>query len=138
MASLTRRASEERQQAVLRFFIENPTATGEEAQRALRSGRLLPDRGRDQPPMGLGMLFRVKRQAKSMAAQGIRPNVATRTASQPLTQSAQLNDEQLQALRDRGRHLQELLSKMPETVLEVHVSRHGVSILRAQTTKEDL
>jgi hypothetical protein len=127
---LTRKESEERQQAVLRFFVENPRATGEEAQRALSSGLLTGKQG--QPPMGLGMLFRLKRQAEAMAAKDDTP--PERPAR--MNGGAQLSEEQTQALRESARGLQRLLSEMPDTVLGVNVTREGVRVVR--TTEEEL
>jgi hypothetical protein len=40
MPHLTRRESEDRQQALLNFFLQNPSATGDEGQKALIDGRL--------------------------------------------------------------------------------------------------
>ena len=132
MAALTRKESDERQQAVLRFFIANPRATGEDAQHALTSGRLTGKQG--QPPMGLAMLYRLKRQAEEMAAKGdTPPEPPTR-----MNGGAQMSEEQTQALRERARELQELLSELPDTVLAVNVTREGVRIVRMQPTEEEL
>lgn len=129
---MTRKESEERQEAVLRYFLENPRATGEEAQRLLTIGRLLPHRGKEQPPMGLGMLYRVKRKAEDMARKGFRPE-----AQAPrLILDGKPDDAQMQALRQRAQELQDALSKMPDGVLEVRVSRNGVSVVRMQPTEE--
>jgi hypothetical protein len=130
MAALSRKESEERQQAVLRFFVDNPRSTGDEAQRALTSGRLLGKKG--QPPMGLGMLFKLKRQAETMAARGVRLPEPPRAAD------SQLTEEQLAALRDRGHELQKLLSELPEAVIEVHITRDGVRVVRLKATEEEL
>lgn len=134
MASISRKDSEERQRAVLRFFMENPSATGEEAQRALVSGRLLSHKGKNQMPMGLGMLFRLKRQAEMSAKKGERPPEAPmfKLNGGPLT------EDQLRALRNSGHELQRLLSELPATVLEVHITRDGVRVVRMQQTEETL
>jgi hypothetical protein len=130
--ALTRRESEERQAAVLRFFIENPRATGDEAQSALTRGRL-PGLQKDQPPMGLGMLFRLKRQAEEQVRKALVP---ARVAPAPAP--AALTEPQLQALRDRAYELQKLLQASGDGILELHVTREGVRIVRLRPTEEKL
>lgn len=135
--ALTRRESDERKQAVIRFFIENPRATGEEAQAALTSGRLTGRQG--QPPMGLGMLFGLQRQAREMAAKGIKPTDLPAPALPVQMNGAHDSSErQFQALRECARELQNVLSQMPETVLEVNVTRERVRVVRMQKTAEEL
>lgn len=128
MPLMTRRESEERQAAVLRFFVENPTATGDEAQRALESGRLLG--GKKQPPLGQGLLFKLKRQASELASKGVKP-------SAPKAPST-LSGPQLQMLRERSHELQKMLADLPDGVAELHISRDGVKVVRLTTTEEDI
>lgn len=70
---LKRRQVEERYAAVLQFFIADPDATGEEAQAALTSGRLT---GAVGPPMNIGQLYRLRRQALQLAKSGATPKSA--------------------------------------------------------------
>lgn len=132
MAALTRRESEERQAAVLKFFMENPRATGEEMQKLLTAGRLTGKKG---PPMGQGMLYKLKDQALEMLGRGARA-----PEPGPLRgESASLvADEQLKDIRDRARELQKMLSDMNGSVLEIHISRDGLRVTRLQKTDETL
>ena len=127
--AVTRHASEERQAAVLKFFLENPSATGEEAQRALTLGRLVGEKG--QPPMGTGMLFRLQRQAHDMRRKSQLPPPLGGTP-------AQLDEAGVRLLRERALQLQELLAKAPGGVTEVHVSKDGVRVVRLRPTEEAL
>jgi hypothetical protein len=129
MAALTRRESEDRQKAVLRFFMENPRATGEEAQLALTSGRLTGKN--DSPPMGLGMLYRLKREAEVMAARQVNDTPAA--AGTPVPH----NGEKLEALRKLAHDVKELLAALPD-VVEVHIRREGSRIVRLRATEEEL
>jgi hypothetical protein len=131
MAALTRRESEERQAAVLRFFMESPTATGEEAQRALINGRLTGKKG---PPMGNGMLHRLQRQAHDLAVKGARPPEAPVARGD----SAALDADALQALRESAHEVQRLLAESPGSVVEVHITRDGVRVVRLRPTEEAL
>jgi len=136
---MTRRESGERQEAVLQFFLDNPRATGEEAQTQLTLGRLVPSHGKDQPPMGLHMLFRIKRRAEEITKRGGLQANEPALHFPPTSHSNgadSKNEDQMNALRERTREVQELLVKMPPGVLEVHVSRGGIKILR--TTEEEL
>jgi hypothetical protein len=132
MPAISRKESEERHAAVLRFFMENPRATGEEAQRALLAGRLTGKKG---PPMGTGALFRVKRQAEELLAKGERPP-SNGTASPFKGDSAALDDEQLQALRQRAQEIQKLMGD--GGVMELHITRDGIRVVRLRPTEEKL
>jgi hypothetical protein len=127
MNSMTRAESERRAQAVLKFFMENPRATGDEAQKALTSGRLTGEKG---PPMGIGRLFKVKRQAEQLVASGTRQVSAAPIAAEhagPL----------LSKLRGLTGEMQELLGRLPD-VSEVRVTRAGATVLRSVTKEEPL
>jgi hypothetical protein len=140
MAAMTRRESEERQQAVLRFFMEHPTATGDEAQKALISGRLTGKKG---PPMGIGMLFRVKRQAESLARSGAPLPPAPAPAPEVFRAPAVPahvggNNDELEMLRERVRELQRLLANAPGGVVEIHITRDGARMVRLRPSEEEL
>jgi hypothetical protein len=128
MAALTRKESEERQQAVLNYFMANPLATGDEAQRALVSGQLT---GKKTVPMGIGMLFRLKRQAEQLLKSG----TAQVAAIKPMApeQAAPI----LAELREAAARLQKVLAKLPE-VAEVRVSRADVIVTRTVVQEERL
>lgn len=126
MAKLTRREIDERKQAVLNYFLAHPRATGDEAQRALTAGKLTGNKG---PPMGFGMLFRLKREAEAQLRSGRVPTVAA-----PL---AQERSENLNGLRDAAAEIQELLAKLPN-IAEVRVSRASVTVVRTVTQEETL
>jgi hypothetical protein len=130
MAALSRRESEERQAAALRFFIENPRATGDEMQRALTAGRLTGKKG---PPMGIGMLYKLKRRAEEMARQGQKP-----PAIAPRPDFESTAEEHLQKLRETAKELQRMLSETTGNVLEVHITRDGVRVVRMRATEEQL
>jgi len=134
VASLTRRESIERQQAVLDYFLSEPFATGDEAQQALISGKLT---GATSPPMGLGMLFRIKRRAEEMrrgattagtapSAPGLQPDA--RPGRSPPT---------LENLRDATTRLQRVLAEMPD-VAEVRVTARDAKVVRNVVTEESL
>jgi hypothetical protein len=126
MPKLTRRESDQRKQAILRFFISNPCATGEEAQRALASGKLT---GRAEQPMGIGLLFRIKRQAEVSDA-GKRNGAAP-----PL--SADATGEATAELRDLVAKAQTVLLQLPD-VAEVRITRSGAKVIRSVTREEPL
>lgn len=113
---MTRRQSEERKAAVLRFFSEHPDATGDEAQAALTSGRLT---GKAGPPIGLGVLYELKRRA------GETHPVPPRTAVEPPRAGAQDRGR----LRELARALQEELRLHPD-VSEVLVTPTGARVTR--------
>jgi hypothetical protein len=134
MAAMTRRESEERQNGVRRFFMENPRATGEEAQRALTSGRLTARK--DQPPMGLGMLVRVQREARAATLRGEQP--PSHTPQIGVGGGGAATEEQFGALRERARELHAMLNSMPGTVLSIHITREGAHIVSLQPTEEKI
>jgi hypothetical protein len=124
---LTRAHSEAREQAVLRFFLENPRATGDEAQKALVSGRLTGEKG---PPMGIGRLFKVKRQAELLVKDG-----ANAVSARPMApeHAAPLLTE----LRNLTGKMQTVLQSLPD-VAEVRVTRAGAIVVRSVTREEPL
>lgn len=129
MAALTRRESEERRRGVLNWFLAHPDATGDEAQRALINGQITGKKG---PPMGIGALYDIKREADRMRTQGA---IALSSSAAPV------NTEQagvaLAELRDLASKLQALLSQLPQ-ITEVRVTREGASMMRAVTREEKL
>jgi hypothetical protein len=131
---LTRRDSEERHRAVLKYFLTNPSATGDEAQKALTSGALT---GKSGPPMGIGMLFRLKRQSEALRRDD--PKEAARIVSEG---SARYDtpvdgDDAAVALRSLVKQVQQILATMP-SVAEVRVTKAGAKVLRTVTHEEEL
>lgn len=140
--TLTRRESEERQQAVLRFFIESglspdgtkTRATGDEAQRALTTGRLTGKK--DQPPMGLNMLYRLQRQAVDHLKKGKPlPPAPVPPPAHPVPYAPA---PVIEALRSRTKELEAILNNGSSDVVEIHITRDGVRIVRMQPTEEKL
>jgi len=127
--ALTRRDSEERQQALLNFFLSRPDATGEDGQRALVGGSLLGKKG---PPMGLHMLFRIKRQADQLRSTG-----AAQVANVPSAVSPSKIGPILAELRELAAKLQKALESLPD-VTEVKISRTGMRIVRLRAQEETL
>jgi hypothetical protein len=130
MPGLSRREAEERQQAVLDYFLKNPRATGDEAQCELMNGRLT---GRKGPKMGIAMVFRLKRQAEDLLRRG--------TAMVSATPATALSPEQaapvLASLRELTAKVQTLLDKLPD-VAEVRITRGDAKAIRQVTREDDL
>jgi hypothetical protein len=126
MAKVSRRESEQRQQAMMNFFLSNPTATGEEGQAALISGKLTGSKG---PPMGVGMLFRIQRQARQLARQGV--------MSGPQGDGAALSPGDLAELRKASGVIARVLAGLPG-VKEVIIDRSGPRLVRHAVKEERL
>jgi uroporphyrinogen-III synthase len=99
-------------------------------QRALTAGRLTGKKG---PPMGIGMLYKLKRRAEEMARQGQKP-----PAIAPRPDFESTAEEHLQKLRETAKELQRMLSETTGNVLEVHITRDGVRVVRMRATEEQL
>lgn len=128
MGKVTKRENERRQQAVLQFFLSDPEATGDEAQRALVSGRLLGVIG---PPMGIGLLHRLQRQAREMARKGVTAPAPPRPAAPSTSPDA------MAALRKATEGVQKALVALPD-ITEVTISRSAARVSRQAIQQEQL
>jgi hypothetical protein len=128
----------------LTYFIENPRATGEAAQKALVSGKL---DGKEQPPMGIGLLFKIKRQAEAIAlheSRGMSRDAAVKLVTEESKLKAGRDEapvvakeaaQAIFALREAAAVVQELLGRLDD-IHEVRISRAGASVIR-RVTRED-
>ena len=122
---LTRRDAEMRRQAVVRYWMANPDATGKEVQQALVSGRLT---GAKSPSMSEGSIYALKAHALELLKAGQRiPPVPASAASAA-------------ASEDWKKHAKALQLALGRTadIVRVLVSREKVEVERATTTKETL
>jgi hypothetical protein len=122
---LTRKKSEERQQAVLSWFLNHPAGTGDEAQAALSSGKLTGEKG---PTMSVGMVYSLRKRALSMLPQG----GILSSAAQPA-----LTGEQLARLRDLAKKVQDLLAATPG-VPQVTITQGEIRITKLRSESETL
>lgn len=127
MAALSRRESESRQQAVLNFFMTNLGATGDEAQKALLSGKLT---GKADAKMGIAMLFKIKRQAEKLVSGG---KAQTGLSVVPTEKAGPM----LAELRELVSKMQHALAAIPD-VTEVHITRSSAKIVRTVAREEAL
>jgi hypothetical protein len=82
--------------------------------------------------MGIGMLYRLKREAEALASGGAEPTRPAHDEHPPEEAQSDLNE--LRALTNR---VQELLAAMP-SVKEIRISTSGAKMLRAVTREEEL
>ncbi len=131
MAALSKRQSTERQQGVLNYFLTHPEATGDEAQKALIDGKLTGSKG---PPMGIGLLFKLKRQAEDLRRKGAATGSPPRPGAPAEPPAPSGGIEELRALTAR---LQRLLSTMPD-VAELRITSVGAKVVRTLLREETL
>lgn len=122
---MTRRDSEARRQAIYEFFLKNPGATGDEAQAALRAGKLAGiEKG--GPAMSIGQLYALRRKAAETTALAAPPVAPTMDSGPALAE-----------LREAVRRAQAALAKLPD-VSEVHITRSGARLVRLTPREEPL
>ncbi len=114
----SRRENEQRKAALLAFFRENPDATGDEAQEALKSGKLTGKRG---PAIGLGVLYELRKQAR----EGVPAPLAS-----PLPPA---DPVRLQHLRELASQLQRELDGAGD-IVSVTITRDGTTVRRVADT----
>jgi hypothetical protein len=124
---LKRREIEERHNAVLQFCVAHPDATGDEIQDALTSGVLTGKKG---PPMNIGNLYRLKRQALQLSQSG----ASLTPAPLPLPHRDGDIVKQLKALVSQ---IQKLLATDP-AIAELTITKSGARIVRTELRGESL
>lgn len=124
----SRRENEQRELAVLNWFLANPSATERECQKELESGRLTP--GLPPSRMGIAKVLALKRQAEGIIRTG-----ASQISARPMaTEVAAPLLAKLARWAEEGK---KLLGELPE-VEEVRVSRAGAIMDRSRRTQEPL
>jgi hypothetical protein len=127
MDRLKRRQVEERYSAVLAFCVAHPDATGDEVQEALINGQLTGKKG---PPMNIGQLYRLKRQALQLSQSG------APVAPAPVT-PLHKNGDVVKALRELVAQVQKVLATDP-AIAELNITRSGARIVRTELRGESL
>ena len=137
MPAIPRRENEERQKAVLNFFLADPTATGDEALRALVSGRLLPHGTKDkkgrQKTMGQKRIFGLKKKAEAIRRGGEKPPPASVRLPPPPG-----GPVSIATVRSRALEIQQALAGLPGDVVEIIITRDGLKMKRLEPREEDL
>jgi hypothetical protein len=125
---LKRKQVEERYAAVLKFYIANPTATGDEAQDALVSGRMTGQKG---PPMNIGQLYRLRRQALQLSLSG-----AVQQTPPTDARTGMKTDGAVKELRALAASMQKLMDAAG--LVELHLTRSTVKAVRNERREDAL